>query len=126
MLPMNFNDVYTTFRYPSPLQVFDTTGTYEHGKWVEKKPIARKPPINAVVLALSPAILEFYSHGDASASGIAIHTKATLYFTDPLHLTTENKQSYLDYQEYRYRVIGTGFMQAFTGIHLYHCVRYIS
>lgn len=123
-LPMNFDTVLRTFGTPLPVTVLDTTGSYVDGEWAEADPVARPKPLPAIVLAMSPAKLEQYKEGDSSAAGISLHTKEKLYFTDINNAGQEQRQSYVEYQGYRFRVVGTGFMLGNTNFNLYEAVRY--
>lgn len=123
-LPMNFDTVLRTFGTSLPVMVLDTTGSYADGEWAESDPVARPKPLSAIVLAMSPARLEQYKEGDSSAAGISLHTKETLYFTDINNAGQEQRQSYVEYQGYRFRVVGTGFMLGNTNFNIYEAVRY--
>ena len=124
VLPMNFDSVLQTFRSPLPVTAIDTTGGYVDGEWVETEPVPRSKPLAAIVLAMQPARLELYKEGDSSASGITLHTKETLYFTDINDAGQEQRQSYVEYQGYRFRVVGTGFILGNTNFNLYDAVRF--
>lgn len=125
-LPMNFDAVLSAFRHPSPIPVYDTTGEYVDGEWTETDPVLRGD-ISAIVLAMKTADLEFYREGYSTDSGISLHTKDTLFWTDINSRPEgqESRQSYVDYQGYRFRVVGTGFMFGNTNFNIYHCVRYV-
>lgn len=123
-LPMNFDSVLQTFGTPLPVTVLDTTGSYVDGEWTETDSVPRPQSLPAIVLAMSPARLELYKEGDSSAAGISLHTKETLYFTDINNAGQEQRQSYVEYQGYRFRVVGTGFMLGNTNFNLYEAVRY--
>ena len=123
-LPMNFDTVLQTFGSPLPVPVLDTVGSYVDGEWTEADPVPRPKPLSAIVLAMPPARLELYKEGDSSAAGITLHTKETLYFTDINNAGQEQRQSYVEYQGYRFRVVGTGFMLGNTNFNLYEAVRY--
>lgn len=123
-MPMNFSSVLRTFGTPLPVTVLDTTGSYVDGEWIETDPLPRPKPLAAVVFAMPVDKLEFYKEGDSSAAGITLHTKETLYFADINSAGQERRQSYVEYQGYRFRVVGTGFMLGNTNFNLYEAVRY--
>ncbi len=123
-LPMNFDTVLRTFGTPLPVNVLDTIGSYTDGEWAESDPATRPTPLPAIVLAMSPARLELYKEGDSSAAGISLHTKETLFFTDINNAGQEQRQSYVEYQGYRFRVVGTGFMLGNTNFNIYEAIRY--
>ena len=124
MIPMNFNAVLSAFQSPLSVQVTDMTGAYQDGQWSETE--AGERQISAIVLAMKTADLEFYKQGYATDSGISITTKAELFFVDVNDTGEgqERRQSYVDYQGYRFRVAGTGFMMGNTNTHIYHCLRF--
>ena len=68
--------------------------------------------------------LQFYAEGDSSAAGITLTTDEELFFTDFNADGLERRQSYVEYGGYRFRVVGTGFMQKNTLHNIYACVRY--
>lgn len=124
-LPMNFDFVLATFQHPQPITCIDTMGGRVDGTWTETETGRRD--INAIVLAMTVAQLEFYREGESSVSGISLHTKETLYFTDVNDTGDgqERRQTYVEYQGYRFRVAGTGFMSGNTTFNIYNCVRYV-
>lgn len=127
-LPLDFSSVLQTFATPLPVTVFDSIGQRVDGEWQESEPEPRPAPLAAIVLAMNVPTLEFYREGDSSVSGITLHTTETLYFTDVKDTADdgqERRQSYVEYQGYRFRVVGTGFMLGNTNFNLYHCVRYV-
>lgn len=128
MLPLQFSTPLLSFASRLPVTVFDTVGSYEEGQWIESEPVQREDPLTAIVLAMSVTTLEFYREGSSSAMGITLHTQENLYFTDVTSSPTgqELRQSYVEYEGYRFRVVGTGLMRGNAGFNLYHCVRYIS
>lgn len=127
MLPLRFSAPLRAFASPLPVTVYDTLGGYEDGQWVESEPLPRDKPIRAVVLAMSVPTLEFYREGNSSVMGITLHTQETLYFADVNNSADgqERRQSYVEYEGYRFRVAGTGFLRGNARVNLYHCVRYI-
>ena len=128
---MNFDQVLFSFRTPSILTVYDTTGAYVDGFWQEGELVKREQSISAIVLAMSTPELEFYKEGDSSASGITLHTKADLFWTDVNNADEagqpgqECRQSYVDCYGFRFRVAGSGFIKGNTNFNIYNCVRYI-
>jgi len=124
ILPLRFDAVLQAFGTPLPVIVSDTTGAYVDGEWTESEPVPRPHPLRAIVLAMTPARLELYQEGESSAAGITLHTTETLHFTDVNNAGQEQRQSYVDYQGYRFRVVGTGFMHGNANCNLYEAVRY--
>ena len=126
VLPMNCDQALEAFGSPLPVIVRDTTGSYAHGEWEEAKPVRREKNLAAIVLAMTPARLEHYRQGDSAAAGITLHTKETLHFTDIRVTGQEQRQSYVEYQGYCFRVVGAGFMPGNTNFNLYEAVRYFT
>jgi len=122
ILPMNFDAVLAAFQHPALLPCTDTIGSYVDGQWQEED--AGNREIKAIVLAMPVAKLEFYKEGDASAAGIILHTKNTLYFSDIDNAGQEQRQSYIEYQGYRFRVVGTGFMLGNSNFNCYEALRF--
>lgn len=120
MIPMDFSSVLEAFSQPVTIE--DTTGSYVDGVWGESEGTERT--VSAIVLAMKPEELEFFAEGNASAGGITLTTDETLYFTDINADGAEQRQSYVLYNGYRFRVVGTGFMQPNTLHNIYSCVRY--
>lgn len=127
VMPMNFDAVLIGFRHPKTLPVFDTSGVYVDGAWNETEPAPRDKPIRAVVLAMKTVDLDFYKEAYSTDSGISLHTKAELYWVDVNNTPQgqQPRQSYVEYQDYRFRVVGSGLMLGNTNFNIYHCVRYI-
>ena len=125
--PMNFDLVLANFASTHRLAVYETCGAYTYGAWQEGELVRREEDISAIVLAMTTASLEFYKEGNSSNSGITLHTKDTLYFNDVNNTETgqELKQSYVDYQGYRFKVVSTGFMMGNANFNTYNCVRFV-
>lgn len=114
---MDFTNTLEAFYSPLPVYVEDVTGTYDAperaGIWTWGEPVRREKPILAIVLQLTYQQLDLLNEGNVSAGGIAVHTQTDLYFTDVEADGVEGDvQSYIVYQGYRFRVIGTGFISA--------------
>lgn len=125
VLPFNFDITLAAFAHPHPITVRDTgLGEYVGGRWVPGEETTRQ--IRATVLQMKPEELELLMPGHASNGGIALHTKAELYFSDLKGKgdTQETRQSYVEYQGYTFRVFGTGFMFGNTNLNIYNAVRY--
>ncbi len=127
VLSMNFDAVLSAFKSPHVITVYDTVGEYVAGEWVEGELVPRPNPLNAIVLAMKTADLDFLTQGDSSSSGISLTTKEILYWVDA-NLPgdgQERRQSYVDYQGFRYRVSGEGLMMGNTNTHIYHALRFL-
>jgi hypothetical protein len=122
LLPMNFDAVLQEFQHPAPILRTDTVGSRIDGEWMEEETGQRF--IDAIVLAMPTGRVQFFKEGDSSAAGIVLHTRETLYFTDIDNMGLERRQSYIDYQGYRFRVVGTGFMMGNANFNTYEAVRF--
>ena len=131
-LPLKFDSTLFALQSPHKIPVFDSQGGYTYGTWQEGELVLREKSISAIVLAMTTASLEFYKEGNSSNSGITLHTKETLYFNDANNTEPgqqpgqQAKQSYVQYQGYLFKVVGTGFMMGNTNFNIYNCLRYLS
>ena len=119
---MDFGEVLANFGQDVP--VTDTNGAYQNGVWAETSSSSRE--VFAIVLAMTTEQEQFFTEGDSSSGAITLTTDETLYFADVLEGGVEKRQSYVDYGGYRFKVIGTGFMQQNTLHNIYNCIRYIA
>lgn len=123
MRRMSFKKTFARFKWQA-IEVHDLAGQYVDGIWQEG--LATQRTIQAIPLAMSSEDLKFYPHGDNSEGGITLTTAATLYFTDINATELENRQSYVIYQGYKYRVVGNNLMQGnVDGLSIYTALRFI-
>ena len=106
-MPMKFKKVIRAFRSPVMVKTWIETGAYVHGRW--SKTVSEPRNIDAIILTLDPEQLQFYSVGNASKGGVAIHTLEVLYISDVNHEGVEQQQSYIEWNNYSFRISGTGF-----------------
>lgn len=122
-LPLDLSVALAAFTHPNPIRVTETLGRRVNGRYqITELP---ERTITGVVLAIDTERLEFLSSGDATAGGINISTKDTLYFIDPKDGETENRQSYIHYQGYRFRIVASRFTMGNTIYNSYDCLRYM-
>jgi hypothetical protein len=122
---MTCDDVLDTFQCPGPVQAYERTGARAaNGGWASPKGAVRDVK-DAVVLQADPVKLQALTQGDIAGGGIVIHTRETLYFQGATATGTENRQSFILYNGFVFRVIASGFMAANTGFNTYTAVRYI-
>lgn len=128
-LPMDFSTTLQAFATRAPINVFDVTGEYIDGEWVWAEPIMRPKKIRAIVLALSVQTLFFYKEGNVSDGGIALLTQEQLFFTNINNTGASDTQTYVEYQNMRFRVVGDGFISQWNSLignanfKCYHCLR---
>lgn len=136
-LTMDFSATLDAFYSPLDIQVEDVKGAYVDGEWIWQTPVTRMNAagtaplkLQAIVLQLSLQSLFFYKEGNVSDGGIALLTQTPLYFTNIDNTGELNVQSYVLYQNMRFRVIGDGFISgplaSLTGnanFKCYHCLR---
>lgn len=122
-LPLDLSSALDAFTHPEPIRVTETLGQRVNGRYAVVELPERK--IRGVVLVIDTERLEFLASGDATAGGINISTRDTLYFTDPKDGETENRQSYVHYQGYRFRVVAPRFTMGNTIFNSYDCLRYM-
>lgn len=116
-LPLNLNVVLTTFG--QSLTAWELAGTRNaDGTWTGTAENTRF--ITAVVLAAKAAELQLIAPGESLGAGIVLQTPAVLHFqtvADPL-------QSFVTYQGFTWRILGTGLMTPNAGYNLYYATRY--
>lgn len=125
MRQMHFKRVFHRFKWEA-IEVTDVTGAYVDGVWVEDSENAVTRTIEAIPLALSNEELRLVPDGEDSDGGITLTTQAELYFTDINATEQTTTQSYVLYQGYRWRVVGTNLMRGnVLGLNIYTALRYI-
>lgn len=122
MTPFNLSAALSALSHPKLIEIKDTTGHYEGGEWIEEAD-GESRKIRAVVLQLSLQQLEILAEGNASNGGIALLTKAPLYWSD---MVSEGgmRQSHVHYMGYVFRVIGSGFTLGNANFQTYNAIRY--
>ncbi len=143
---MNFDRVMDRFSSPLPIYVDDMVGTYDNpdrpGEWVWSEPVRRvmadgETPkrLKAIMLALTVQTLYFYKEANVSEGGIALITKELLYYSNLNNEPAEqDKQSIVEYQNLKFRVVGEGFtsgsgyesLAGNANFHCYHALRYVA
>jgi hypothetical protein len=109
-LPLNLSGALRAFSTPLPVQVSDIIGSYVDGVWQWGDEVLRPYGLNGVLLAMDAQTLSFYGEGDAARGGLVILTQDVLYFTNVTAQGTADKQSFVLYQDLRFRVVGTGMV----------------
>lgn len=125
ILPFNFTNAVAALAHPAPLTVRDTGGgAYVKGRWTAEPESIRR--MQAIVLQMRPEELQILEEGNISGGGIILHTGAELYFADAAGQgnTVQSRQSYVEYQGYTFKIIGTGFMMGNANFNTYRAVRY--
>ena len=113
-LTMDFSTTLEAFASPLSIYVEDVEGHYVDGIWQAGEPVRREKPIASIMLALSVQTLFFYKEGSVSDGGIALLTQEELFFTNINNEGEINKQSYVIYQNMRFRVVGDGFISGWS------------
>ena len=122
---MNFNKTLNRFCWER-VEVQDTVGDYVEGVWVERQTLDLPREIKAIVLLMDSQDLRIYSNGSDSSSMITLTTKSDLYFTDINLVEQEQRQSYVIFKNYKYRVLGTNLMQGnVLNLNIYRAERYL-
>lgn len=124
MRNMRFDRVFSRFKWER-IDIIDTVGHYVNGGWVELMPMIDRT-ISAIPLMMTPEELEIYSNGESSAAGITLTTKETLYFTDITAEGQEQRQSYVLYHGYKYRIVGSNLFRGnVRTLNIYNGLRFI-
>lgn len=122
---MNFNKTLNRFCWER-VEVQDTVGDYVEGVWVERQTLDLPREIKAIVLLMDSQDLRIYSNGSDSSSMITLTTKSDLYFTDINLVGKEQRQSYVIFKNYKYRVLGINLMQGnVLNLNIYRAERYL-
>lgn len=136
-MTMDFSDTLDAFASPLPIYVDDVEGQYIDAEWTWGDAVRRLDKngnpkrLQAIVLALSVQTLFFYGEGNVSDGGIALLTQEQLYFTNVTNAGPEDRQTYIIYQNMRFRVVGDGFISQWNSLignanfKCYHCLRAI-
>lgn len=122
-LPLDFAMVVEALGLPGGVRVWDSEGQHVDGVWREGEGEAREEAVGTIVLTAPTARLGLRREGETSDSGIWLYTREVLYFSDVGTGGVEGRQSYVEYQGYRYRVTGSGFLGGNTNVNLYQCER---
>ena len=123
LLPLELQDVLDNLSYPGGVTVYERTGTRStSGAWSSTAGTSRT--IQAVVLTADVQELQILSGGDVSGGGIVIHTPETLYFQNANDAGDELRQSFIQWQGFTFRVVGTGFQSQNANFNTYIATRY--
>ena len=127
-LPLDLSAALSMFN--SPVAVY----AYERESFVQTnairstrvKPGSQRNLSDAVVLQMDRQELALMVNGDVSEGGIAIHTSDTLHFNTSRDdaIGGEGLQSFVEYLDFRFRVVGTGFQGNNANFNTYYAVRY--
>jgi hypothetical protein len=126
---MNFNGTLRAFQNVLPVDIYDVTGSYQHGVWEWGQEVKRANGISGIILSMDKETLSFFGEGYVTLGGIVIHTQGVLYFTDIEVSDEQNKQSFVVWQRYRFKVVGTGLMSnpvtlsGNANFSVYYCLR---
>ena len=120
VLPLNLNAVISTFAVPGGLTAWELAGVRNAaGTWTGTAQNSRTiDPV--VVLAAKAAELQLIAPGESLGAGIVLQTQAVLHF----QTATDNLQSFVTYQGFTWRILGTGLMAPLAGYNLYYATRY--
>lgn len=125
MRQMEFPATFAAFAWSS-IEVIDTVGRYDNGVWVERMPLGAPRTIKAIPFAEGSFDLSIYPDGSASEGTTTFTTAATLYYTDITSEAQEQRQSYINWQGYTWRVKGKNlFLGNVFGLMIYKAERYI-
>ena len=125
MVKLDFSEVI--LEYGQFVLVNDYSAGYnDTGVWVET-PLETNPrKIYGIVLSLAPEDIQLLQQGEQSVAGIALVVNANvkLYFNDNQESTeSEYKQSYINHNGMKYRVIGSCLVENNSKQKIYNCLR---
>lgn len=123
-IKMKFNNVIKAF---NQLVRVDTYGSGYNDEGIYTETFLKTKHIKAIILMLSMEQLQLLQQGESSDAGIGIISKVPLNFSDNRYANSNiiQKQDYVDYGGYRYRVVGTGIMEFNTNCYCYTALRYL-
>jgi hypothetical protein len=122
---LDLREVIRTFRSLSPIMAYEITGARQtDGTW--NGPASTPRRIEAAVFPARLQDLEILTPGEASSGGLAISTQEHLHFQNAQNDGVENLQSFVTYENYTWRIIGTGLMMPLGNFHLYMALRYMA
>jgi hypothetical protein len=124
-LPFNFDEVLESFSVPGQVQAYERVTT-QGADGMATYTASLPRPIDAVVLTMSLQELQILTEGDVSGGGIVLQTKETLYWQTSNTAGTETRQSFVLYNGFTWRVMGSGLTAPNSSFHNYPCTRYLS
>ena len=123
-IPMKFNPTIKAFNQWVNVDHYGIRYN-EAGNYEERHLLSER--IKAIVLMLSIEQLQLLQQGETSDAGISIITRTPLYFPDNAYPDSNSiqKQTYIHYAGYTYRVVGTGNTQFNATHYCYTALRYL-
>lgn len=121
---MKFSSSIKAFNQPVVIETYGA-GYNEEGIY-EEQVLATKT-IKAIILMLSLEQLQILKEGATGESGISIITKEPLNFVDNRYPNKNgiNKQDYVIYGGYKYKVTGTGILEFNSNCYCYTALRFL-
>lgn len=120
---MDFSSVIATFGRPDTMTAYETAGEYVLGRWTPSAP-QNSSQIQGVILQEPILALALDGKGSMSDGTVCLHTFETLYWIDTETASTEDRQSFVIWGGYTWRVVGTGQMLGNVSSNLYRLARY--
>lgn len=121
-IPMRFHGTIKAFNQPVLVEHFGV-GYNEAGVWQET--YLNNEQVRAIILLLNTEQLQLLQQGEQSDAGINIICNKELYFSDNRYPEKNGiqKQSYVYYGGYKYRVVGTSLLEFNTRHYAYTALR---
>lgn len=124
-LPFDFSDTLEAFQCPEPITVFEKTGSYVNGRWIEVKGTERQ--LSCILLNVDETKMEIVAEGRNVESAYCImfpKDRDQLYYTIQQNNTIEAKQSYAVIDGLEYIVKNNPETVKNAGFRSYYALRY--
>lgn len=124
-LPFDFSETLEAFECPEPITVYEKSGAYVNGRWVETK--GNERTLNCILLNVDESKQEIVAEGRNVVSAYCMMFpvgRDTLYFTSQQNNTIQAKQSYVVIDGLEYIVVNNPETAKNAGFLSYYALRY--
>lgn len=124
-LPFDFSATLEAFECPESIQVYEKSGSYVDGYWVETKSTPRS--LNCILLNVDEQKLEIVAEGrnvDAAYSIMFPADRDTLYYTTQQNANIQPKQTYAIIDGLEFVVVNNPETVKNAGFKSYYALRY--
>ena len=124
-LPFDFSATLTAFECPEPIQVYERTGTYVDGYWVEEKGEPRE--LRCILLNADERKLEIAAHGRHVEEAYSIMYPGS---QDPLYVmyhqgrAVHGKQTYALIDDKEFIIVNFPETKKNGAFHSYYAIRF--
>jgi hypothetical protein len=124
-LPFDFSETLDAFECPEPIHVYERTGSYVDGYWVEEKGEPRE--LRCILLNADERKLEIETHGRHVAEAYSIMYPG---YKEPLHVmyhqgkAVHGKQTYAIIDDKEFVVVNFPETRKNAAFHSYYAIRF--